>query len=68
LLAGTLVTTGDLDQAITHGLTILPDLTPTLTSGRVIRDLQPVRQAAGASGADEFCARYDAAARTLRVA
>lgn len=68
LLAGPLVTAGEPDQAIHHGLTILPDQGVILTSGRVLRDLQPVRDAAATSGADEFCARFDAAARALHTA
>jgi hypothetical protein len=64
LLAGTLVQAGDLDQAISHGLMILPDLGP-LTSGRMLRELRPVREAAGAAGAVEFCDRFDTAARAL---
>lgn len=67
-LAGTLVQTGDLDQAISHGLMIVPDLGTTLTSGRVLQRLRPVREAAGAAGAAaEFCDRFDAAARALRT-
>jgi hypothetical protein len=65
LLAGTLVQAGDVDQAISHGLTVLPDLGTTLTSVRVLRELRPVREAAGAAGAAEFCDRFDTAARAL---
>ncbi|MGQ0777203.1 MAG: hypothetical protein ACT4NY_22770 [Pseudonocardiales bacterium] len=62
--------TGDLDQAISHGLMVVPELGTTLTSGRVLQRLQPVREAAGAAGAAgaaEFCDRFDAAARALRT-
>ena len=64
-LAGTLVQAGDLDQAISHCLMILPDLGTTLTSGRVLQRLRPVREAAGAAGAAEFCDRFDTAAHAL---
>ncbi|MGQ0775146.1 MAG: helix-turn-helix domain-containing protein [Pseudonocardiales bacterium] len=66
-LAENLVQTGDLDQAIAHGLMIVPELGTTLTSGRVLQRLQPVREAAGAAGAAEFCDQFDAAARALRT-
>ncbi|MGH8918138.1 MAG: hypothetical protein ACRD0H_07345 [Actinomycetes bacterium] len=56
---------GDLDQAISHSLVILPELGTTLTSGRILQRLRPVREAAGATGAAEFCERFDAAARAL---
>ncbi|MGH3905751.1 MAG: hypothetical protein ACRDTE_16440 [Pseudonocardiaceae bacterium] len=68
LLAGALVAVGDLDQAIEHGMLILPDLGTTLTSGRVLKRLRPVREAANATTATEFCERFDAAARALRTA
>ncbi len=68
VLAGTLVQTGDLEQAISHGLAVLPDLGITLTSVRVLRELRPVRDAAGAADAAEFCDRFDTAARALTAA
>jgi hypothetical protein len=58
-LATTLVQAGDLDQAISHSLVILPDLGATLTSGRVLQRLRLVREAVGAAGAAEFCDRFD---------
>jgi hypothetical protein len=67
LLAGALVQAGDLDQAIHHGLLILPELGTTLTSRRVLQRLQPVRDAASAAAAAEFCERFDASARALRA-
>ncbi|MGH3907835.1 MAG: hypothetical protein ACRDTE_27195, partial [Pseudonocardiaceae bacterium] len=67
-LAEALVEAGDLDQAIAQGLMILPDLGTTLSSGVVLQQLRPVREAAGATAATEFCERFDAAARTLRTA
>lgn len=66
-LAGTLVTTGDLDQAISHGLAILPDLGTTLTSGRVLRNLRPLRSAATGPTGAEFRDQFDAAAHALRA-
>ncbi|MGH4023789.1 MAG: helix-turn-helix domain-containing protein [Pseudonocardiaceae bacterium] len=66
-LAEALVMAGDLDQAIAHGLMILPDLGKTLTSGRVLRNLRPVRDAADTTTA-EFCDRFDTAARALHTA
>jgi tetratricopeptide (TPR) repeat protein len=69
LLAATLVREGDLDQAISHGMRILPDLGTTLTSGRVLERLRPVRDAAeGTPAAAEFCDQFDAAARALHPA
>lgn len=65
LLAGTLVQAGDLEQAISHGLAVLPDLGTTLTSVRVLRELRPVREAAGAADEVEFCDRFDTAAHAL---
>lgn len=68
-LAETLVAVGDLGQAIEHGMTILPGLGTTLTSGRVLRNLRPVRNAAeGTPAAAEFCDQFDAAARALHPA
>jgi hypothetical protein len=66
-LAGALVRAGDLDQAIHHGLLILPELGTTLTSSRVLQRLRPVRDAASAAAAAGFCERFDAAARVLRA-
>ncbi len=66
LLAGNLVAAGDPEQAISHGLMILPTLGSPLISVRVLRELRPVRKAAGATAAAEFCERFDAAARALR--
>jgi hypothetical protein len=66
-LAGALVQAGDLEQAIAHGLTVLPDLGTRLTSGRVLQNLRPVRAAANAAAAADFCDRFDAASRALRA-
>lgn len=64
-LAGALVQAGDHDQAIGHGLTVLPELGTTLTSVRVLRELRPVREVAGTAGVEEFSGRFDAVARVL---
>lgn len=45
---------------------VLPGLGTTLTSGRVLQRLQPVRDAAGPTAAAEFCDRF-AAARALNA-
>jgi hypothetical protein len=36
-----------------------------MTSARSLAELQPLRTAAGRTSAEEFCARFDAAVRTL---
>ena len=46
---------------------VLPGLGTTLTSGRVLQRLQPVRDAAGPTAAAEFCDRFAAAARALNA-
>jgi tetratricopeptide (TPR) repeat protein len=65
LLAGILVQAGDYDEAISHSLTLLSDLGTTMTSVRVLRELRPVRDAAGAADDAEFCDRFDTVARAL---
>jgi hypothetical protein len=60
-----LVQAGDYDEAISHSLTLLSDLGTTMTSVRVLRELRPVRDAAGAADDAEFCDRFDTAARAL---
>ncbi|MBV9013094.1 MAG: helix-turn-helix domain-containing protein [Pseudonocardiales bacterium] len=67
-LAGALVQAGDIEQAIAQGLMVLPDLGTTLTSGRVLQRLRPVRAAADTATAAEFRDRFDAAARALHAA
>ncbi|MGH3566770.1 MAG: hypothetical protein ACRDRH_12205 [Pseudonocardia sp.] len=59
--------TGDLTQAISHSLMILPDLGTTLTSGRALQRLQPVREAADTAGAAKFCDQFDTVARAFRA-
>lgn len=66
-LAGILAHAGDLDQAIAHGLLILPDLGTTLTSCRVLQRLQPVRDTATTPATAEFRDRFDIAGRALRT-
>ncbi len=67
LLAGGLVAAGDVEQAVHHGLMILPELGSPLASVRVLRDLRPVRAAATGTRAEEFRDKYDAAAQALRA-
>lgn len=68
LLAGSLIAAGHTEQAIHHGMRILPLLGSPLTSARTLRELRPLREAAtGSAGAAEFCERFDTAARTLRA-
>jgi hypothetical protein len=67
-LASILVLTGDMEQAIHHGLIIVPALGTTLTSKRVLQRLRPVRDAANTTAAAEFCDRFDTAARALATA
>ncbi|SEG79001.1 Helix-turn-helix domain-containing protein [Thermomonospora echinospora] len=62
--AATLCAAGDRQGAVTEGLAVVGDLGSKLTSVRVLNELRPVRQAAGAS-AEEFCERFDAAVRIL---
>ncbi|MGI9002506.1 MAG: hypothetical protein ACR2GH_12680 [Pseudonocardia sp.] len=71
MLAGTLMAAGDTEQAVSHGSMILPAPGTPLASARMLRELQPVREAAAASGTAvtaEFCEKFDAAARTLHAA
>ncbi|MFC0862272.1 hypothetical protein ACFHYQ_08185 [Sphaerimonospora cavernae] len=63
-LASATSATGDHQAAIQEGTAILPDLGGRLTSVRVLDELRPVRKAAQALD-EEFCERFDAAARML---
>jgi helix-turn-helix protein len=57
---------GDTGGAITAGMEVLPFFEKGLTSIRTLNDLRPVRPLAGkASAGEEFCARFDAAERSL---
>ncbi|HEU0088437.1 MAG TPA: hypothetical protein VFQ77_12435 [Pseudonocardiaceae bacterium] len=71
-LAGNLVAAGDPEQAIHHGLLILPELGAPLISIRPLQELWPVRDAAAVTGiagaGAEFCEKFDTAARVLRAA
>jgi hypothetical protein len=63
--AGSLVAGKDLEQAIHHGLLILPKLGAPLVPVRTLHELRPVRAAAAATSATpatEFCGKFDAAA------
>jgi transcriptional regulator with XRE-family HTH domain len=65
-LADALLNEGDVDQAIVEGATLLPSMTGgQMTSARSLAELRPLRTAAGRTSAEEFCARFDAAVRTL---
>ncbi|MGH4015870.1 MAG: hypothetical protein ACRDSL_18495 [Pseudonocardiaceae bacterium] len=68
LLAGNLVAAGDLEQAVSHGLMILPELGSPLASARVLRELRPVRDGANGPAAAEFRESFDAATRALHAA
>jgi hypothetical protein len=52
---------------IQAGLDVLDMLTDGVTSGRSLSQLRPVRVAAVQTKAEEFCARFDAAERSLTV-
>jgi hypothetical protein len=64
-LARSLLADGDRTQAIHEGLSVLPDLGERIVSTRVLNELRPVRAAAEKAAAEEFCARFDAAAKAL---
>ena len=67
-LAGTLLAAGHTEQAIGHGLKVLPQLGAPLNSARTLRVLRPLRNTThNSAGAAEFCERFDTAARTLRA-
>ena len=61
--AAALAISGDAARAVDEGLAVLPALEEKVASPRVLRDLRPVRPAAEQVGADEFCVRFDKAAR-----
>jgi transcriptional regulator with XRE-family HTH domain len=64
-LAATLARCGDITGALSEGLAVLPSLEGPVASLRTLRELRPVRSAAEQAGEEEFCARFDAAARML---
>jgi transcriptional regulator with XRE-family HTH domain len=64
-LAAALAGCGDVAGALSEGLAVLPALEGRVVSLRALRELRPVRSAAERAGAEEFCTRFDAAARTL---
>lgn len=66
-LAAALYAAGDLTGAVTEGLSIVGGLGEELTSVRVLNELRPVRRHAAGS-AEEFCQRFDVAARMLAPA
>lgn len=59
-LASSLLAVGDKPGAVSEGLRALPSLEGSVRSARTVRELQPVRQAAGP--ASELAVRLDAAA------
>jgi hypothetical protein len=67
-LAGALLDDGDRIEAIRQGLRVLPELGERVTSTRTLIELRPARAAAEQVGAEEFVARFDAAARSLPAA
>jgi Helix-turn-helix domain len=60
-LASTLAACGDATSAVSEGLSVLPALESQVASLRTLRELSPVRSAAGQIGAEEFCERFDQA-------
>ncbi len=64
-LAAALVANGDVSCAISESAAVLPMLSGGVTSIRTLNYLRPVRIAAEKAAAEEFCARFDAAERTL---
>lgn len=56
---------GDGQGAVAEGLVILPELGSQMTSVRVLNELRTVRPVAAATGAREFCDRFDEAAHLL---
>jgi transcriptional regulator with XRE-family HTH domain len=70
-LIGALLGSGAREDAISEGNTVLSALEGGLTSVKRLAELRPVRVAAGASeksGAEQFCARFDAIERDLTAA
>ncbi|GAA2618586.1 helix-turn-helix transcriptional regulator [Actinomadura fulvescens] len=67
LLAGALLEQGDETQAIGEGMAVLPALSHGVTSVRTLNELRPLRLAAN-NKTEEFCVRFDQAARALSAA
>ena len=67
-LAGIQLAQTDQHEAIATGLSVLKMLEGGVTSTRTLNELRSVRAAAGASGDEEFCARFDATQRMLAAA
>jgi transcriptional regulator with XRE-family HTH domain len=65
-LAGALLAEGDNKQALAEGTALLPSLGDGhIASQRTFNELRPLRAIGEMLGADEFCAGFDAAERTL---
>jgi hypothetical protein len=66
-LAAALARAGDAAGALREGLAVLPTLEGPVASPRTLLELMPVRSAAQTAGAEEFCVRFDQAARGTAV-
>jgi hypothetical protein len=66
-LAISLLEQGARREAIAEGTRVLPAFEGGVTSIRTLNALRPVRVAAVQTKAEEFCARFDAAERSLTV-
>jgi hypothetical protein len=64
-LAGSMLGQGAQREAVTAGATVLTAIEGGVSSIRTLKELRPVRLEARRIGADEFCARFDAAERAL---
>ncbi|MBF6274180.1 MULTISPECIES: helix-turn-helix transcriptional regulator [Nocardia] len=58
-LAAALGRTGDINNAVAHGLSVLTELESTVSSTRTLRLLAPVRAITDSIPDDEFARRYD---------
>jgi hypothetical protein len=67
-LAGTQLAQDARRDAIETGTAVLALVEDGVTSARTLNELRPVRAAAAACGDEEFCARFDAAGRSLTAA
>ncbi|MBV9450188.1 MAG: helix-turn-helix transcriptional regulator [Streptosporangiaceae bacterium] len=67
-LAGVQLAQNAQRDALATGRAVLDMVEGGVTSTRTLNELRPVRAAAGESGDEEFCARFDAAERALSAA
>ncbi|WP_156959910.1 helix-turn-helix domain-containing protein [Nocardia sp. BMG51109] len=63
--AATLANIGDINGAVTQGLSVLDSLETSVTSTRTLRLLTPVRSAAASSPDSEFRDRFDSLRHTM---